>query len=153
MILVGDENVGKSMILNHMTGLPFREIYNPTNSWRNARIRNPEFSLEVCDFSGRTSFRSTSLKSRFERAHIAIICFDLTNGASFNRIESWICYIKKFYSDCVMFLVGTKADLKRVIPTTKGQRLAEIQNAQYIETSFKFGVNTEEFMSEIKKSA
>ena len=89
----------------------------------------------------------------YKGSHIVVFCFDLTNGASFNSIEAWNSNFDKNNNTSVKLLVGTKAELKRVIPTTEGYRLAAKINAQYIEISCKSDINTNEFVSEVNKLA
>ena len=84
---------------------------------------------------------------------MALICFDLSDGASFNSVESRFYLIKNFNERCKISLVGTKADLKRAIPTENAIRLAATLGVEYYETSAKSESNYEEILSEIIRKA
>ena len=51
-------------------------------------------------------------------ADMVLICFDLTNGESFNSVEDWVEDLDQNNPEVPVSLVGTKADLKRVVSTT-----------------------------------
>ena len=86
-------------------------------------------------------------------AHIALICFDLTDGKSFNSVEYWAHEVEHATPDnCLRVLVGMKADLKRVISTEQGHRMATIIEAtQYYETSAKSDMNVAEMIDDVVK--
>ena len=100
------------------------------------------------DTSGAEMYRALS-KIYCRGANMVLICFDLTNGESFNGVEDWAEDLDQINPDVPVSLVGTKADLKRVVSTEQGHRQAALINAHYYETSSKSDLNVSEMVSEI----
>ena len=57
-------------------------------------------------------------KMFYRDADMVLICFDLTNGESFNSVEEWADSLLDDNAEVPVMLVGTKMDLKRVVSTT-----------------------------------
>jgi GTPase SAR1 family protein len=79
----------------------------------------------------------------YRSAHVAIICFDLTNRESFNGVLVWADELaEKASTELQTIIVGTKADLtdQRVIGKADGQEIAfKKGSAHYLECSAKTG--------------
>ena len=67
-----------------------------------------------------------------------IVCFDLTNAASFKQVKKWIASIQQHADPNIStVLVGTKCDLKEeiVITNQEAKECAKNNGVNYFETS------------------
>ncbi|KAH7685688.1 Small GTPase protein, partial [Dioscorea alata] len=80
---------------------------------------------------------------------------NVTDESSFNNIRNWIRNIEQHASDNVnKILVGNKADMdesKRVVPTSRGQALADEYGIKFFETSAKTNLNVEQVFFSIAR--
>ena len=67
-------------------------------------------TVGIWDTAGQERFESIS-KLYYRGAKAALVCFDLTNKASFSKVKFWVEELKAYAPECLIFLVGTKADL------------------------------------------
>ena len=67
-------------------------------------------TVGMWDTAGQERFESIS-KLYYRGAKAALVCFDLTNKASFSKVKFWVEELKAYAPECLIFLVGTKADL------------------------------------------
>jgi Ras-related protein Rab-6A len=75
---------------------------------------------------------------------VAIICYDISNRASYLNCDSWIEDVRaERGSDVVIMLVGNKIDLsdKRQVSTEEAEKKAKENKIYFIETSAKQGTN------------
>ena len=101
--------------------------------------------LAVWDTAGQERFRSL-LPLYLRNCTLALICFDLTNGSSFNGIEDWVKRLRAVDALHIA-IVGCKSDLKRIISSEQVYQLASELDVLYFETSAKDRVNIEEMMA------
>eukprot|EP00301_Raphidiophrys_heterophryoidea_P020033 c4829_g1_i3.p1 GENE.c4829_g1_i3~~c4829_g1_i3.p1 ORF type:complete len:130 (+),score=13.12 c4829_g1_i3:428-817(+) len=47
----------------------------------------------------------------YRGAGAAIVCFDLTNPESWNKVKFWVQELSRHEPECKIFIVGTKRDL------------------------------------------
>ena len=72
-----------------------------------------------------------------------LLVYDVTDETSFNNIRNWMRNIEQHAQENVnKILVGNKCDMedKRVIPTARGQALADEFGIPFFETSAKANV-------------
>ena len=67
-------------------------------------------TVGIWDTAGQERFESIS-KLYYRGAKAALVCFDLTNKASFSKVKFWVEELKAYAPECLIFLVGTKVDL------------------------------------------
>lgn len=80
----------------------------------------------------------------------AIICYDVTDEYSFERVERWISDVRNTAGEDVnIILVGNKIDMgpSRKISTREGIQTAKAMNINFLETSAKTGHNVIEAFS------
>jgi Ras-related protein Rab-1A len=73
-----------------------------------------------------------------------LICYDVTNRKSFEKIKEWVDSIADNASANIkMVLVGNKIDLTRDVTKEEGKKLADSNKIPFFETSAKTdeGVN------------
>ncbi|MFW9820536.1 MAG: Rab family GTPase [Candidatus Thorarchaeota archaeon] len=153
LALLGDPAVGKTSLINKYITNSFKENYQPTLGVNivskyvmideiNSRIR-----LLLWDIAGQDKYELTR-QNFFKGCVGALLVYDLTQYSSFTQIKlKWLEDFKKFSRpDGVYILIGNKSDLKDSIKISyeEGKLLSqEINAAEFIETSAKYGDNVE----------
>jgi len=67
-------------------------------------------SLGVWDTAGSERYESLT-RHYFTSAESAFVCFDLTDGASWQKVAFWITELHKVEPNCRVYILGCKADL------------------------------------------
>ena len=67
--------------------------------------------LQIWDTAGQEKFKSL-IPSYVRNAAIVLIVFDVNNPDSFEKVQSWVDFIKNLES-CFLVLCGNKIDLER----------------------------------------
>ena len=150
IIFLGDQNTGKSCILNRFVEDKFDDKYQATIGLdfqsKNVKIDNQDVHLLLYDTAGQEKFRS--LIPMYTRdANIIILVYDITRKESFNHIPDWINGLTNVNFDNVIFaLVGNKIDLddKREVSKEEGIKLAEEKKCIFEEVSAKTAENFSE---------
>ncbi|KAJ6246985.1 ras-related protein rabd2a-like [Anaeramoeba flamelloides] len=150
ILLIGDDSVGKSGLLNRFADNTFNENFPSTIGvdfkTKTVRLDGRNAKLQIWDTAGHERFRSIT-NSYYRGAHGIFIVYDTTNLNSFNNIKIWLEGIDQNASDSVVkVLVGSKCDLvsERAVEYEKAKSLADILGISYIETSSKNCSNVEE---------
>jgi Ras-related protein Rab-6A len=140
LIVVGDQNTGKSCILNRFANEIFEENYQATIGLdflnKTVNINGQEIHLVLYDTAGQEKFRS--------------LIYDITSKDSFESIPKWFSDILNVKNDEAIFaLVGNKIDLndKRVVSFEEGKKLANEKNIIFEEVSAKDGQNFNELFT------
>ena len=146
-MLVGDNDVGKSCLLNGFKGLPFKESYISTigveMSTKTLVIGDSIVKLQLWDTAGARRFRTiTSLY--YKGAGAKMFFYDITNRESFDALEEFFT-LSQQNGDAACMLVGNKMDLeeKRQVSTEEGQAWATKHEMKFMETSAKGQINIE----------
>ena len=145
LIFLGDQNVGKSCILNRFMNDTFTEEYQATIGLdfqsKNVQIDNQDIHLLLYDTAGQEKFRS--LIPMYTRdSNIILLVYEINNKDSFLHLPDWINDLTNVNKDDVIFaLVGNKIDLEesREVSTEEGQKFAEEQGYIFQEVSAKTG--------------
>jgi Ras-related protein Rab-6A len=145
LIFLGDQNVGKSCILNRFMNDTFTEEYQATIGLdfqsKNVQIDNQDIHLLLYDTAGQEKFRS--LIPMYTRdSNIILLVYEINNKDSFLHLPDWINDLTNVNKDDVIFaLVGNKIDLEesRQVSTEEGQKFAEEHGYIFQEVSAKTG--------------
>jgi len=145
LIFLGDQNVGKSCILNRFMNDTFTEEYQATIGLdfqsKNVQIDNQDIHLLLYDTAGQEKFRS--LIPMYTRdSNIILLVYEINNKDSFLHLPDWINDLTNVNKDDVIFaLVGNKIDLEesREVSTEEGQKFAEEHGYIFQEVSAKTG--------------
>ena len=147
LIVVGDQNTGKSCILNRFANNTFQENYQATIGLdfqtKNVTIHNQDIRLTLYDTAGQEKFRSL-IPMYIREAQIILLVYDITNKESFDSIPKWFSDILNVKNDEAVFvLIGNKIDLtnNRKVSYNEGKRLANEKNIIFEELSAKNGTN------------
>ena len=161
-LVLGEQNVGKTSILNTLIdnafdsqsaptiGIDFRvlraavECDHRQDSTLTALLEDQQdasYKLQIWDSAGQYRFRSI-VSSYFRLAHIFIIVFDLTDRESFMYVREWRKSIdeQRQTSAFLVYLIGNKCDetKKQVITSAEAKTLSyELNFDGYCEVSAK----------------
>ena len=145
MVLFGNTGVGKTSLVERFINNKFEENYISTLGYtvyeKQFTYQNSIISLMIYDIGGQEQFRELR-KKYAEGSNAAFIVYDMTNLASFQRIEDWRDNLREFAGDIPFVLVGNKADLEanRVVDTESAKNLSiQLGAADFFETSAKTG--------------
>ena len=145
LIFLGDQNVGKSSILNRFLNDTFVEEYQATIGLdfqsKNVQIENQDIHLLLYDTAGQEKFRS--LIPMYTRdANIILLVYDITNKESFNNLSLWLKDLTNInFDEVIFFIVGNKIDLnaKYVVEKEDGEKFGEEHDFIFQEVSAKTG--------------
>lgn len=142
IVLLGDSGVGKSQLVNRFT----KNEFNPEGkstigvefATRTVQIEEKKLvKAQIWDTAGQERYRS--LASSYYRGAVgALLCYDITERASFNNIPIWLKEVEdNAEKDCLVMLVGNKMDLEdqRAIQVRDGRSFARKNGLAFIETS------------------
>ena len=145
LIFLGDQNVGKSSILNRFLSDTFVEEYQATIGLdfqsKNVQIDNQDVHLLLYDTAGEEKFRS--LIPMYTRdANIILLVYDITNKESFENLYVWLKDLTNInINEVIICIVGNKIDLneKREVSNEEGQKYAQEHDFIFQEVSAKTG--------------
>ena len=153
LIVVGDQNTGKSCILNRFANEIFEENYQATIGLdflnKIVNINGQKVHLVLYDTAGQEKFRSL-IPMYIREAQIILLIYDITSKESFESIPKWFSDVLNVKNDEAIFaLVGNKIDLndKRVVSFEEGRKLANEKNIIFEEVSAKDGQNFNELFN------
>jgi len=93
--------------------------------------------VKIWDTAGQEQFKSLT-KNFYKNSHGVVICYDVSNQKSFEKIQEWVNSIADNASTNIkMVLVGNKIDLTREVTKDEGKKLAENYKIPFFETSAK----------------
>ena len=156
LIVVGDENVGKTSIINRFKSNQFKDDYQPTVGLDFQSIPllidNSNVTLLLYDTAGQEKFRSL-IPLYTKDANIILLIYDTTNYDSFTNIEKWYDSLSNLNKDeAIIFLVGNKIDLvdERKVQEEEGKIYADGKNYIFQEVSALTGEGIQElFMNQL----
>ena len=147
LIVVGNQNTGKSCILNRFVNETFEENYQATIGLdfqsKNITIHDQDVRLILYDTAGQEKFRSL-IPMYIREAQIILFIYDVSDRESFDSIPKWIQDVLDVKNtEPVLVLIGNKIDLEkeRKVTYEEGKRFAEQNNFIFQEVSAKTGKN------------
>ena len=156
LIVIGDENVGKTSILERFKNNQFSAIYEPTVGLDFQSIPilidDQTVTLLLYDTAGQEKFKSL-IPLYTNEANIILLIYDISNLESFNNIEKWYDSLNNINKDDVIFgLVGNKSDLdyNRKVKKEYAEKYANEHNYIFQEVSALNGEGIQElFMNKL----
>ena len=158
--LLGDHAVGKTSLLSQYIDQSFEEDYRPTigvniikKTIHLEQIKT-DVNLIFWDIAWQEKYQKYR-KFYFEGCVGALLVYDVTRKPTFERVQTkWLVDFKNHVGKrkTSYILIGNKVDLvdDRVVQKDDGASFAkEIEAADYIETSAKFGENVERAFVEL----
>lgn len=144
ILLIGDANAGKSSVLLQFVDGIFSSshIISLGVDFKIKTLVCDDdrcIKLQIWDTKGQEEWHMINA-TYFSAVHAIVVVFDLTERASFERVEHWLSEIKKYASDDVMVcLLGNKIDLidDRKISREEAVRFSKLHCLCYQEISAK----------------
>jgi small GTP-binding protein len=137
--LVGDSGVGKTALVARLRFGSFDVETAPTVGALFAVVRFPEQggTYHLWDTAG-TEKNGSYIPQKLKSSDAVVLVFDVTDGASFVSLTSWVTIIREYCPDeSRLIIVGNKLDCARVVSEDSGRQFAEEVGAQYAEVSVK----------------
>lgn len=163
VVLLGKEFGGKTSLVERYVNHRFIERdagrYQATigaaYASRNIQLDDHTFVMAIWDTAGSERYEAMS-KMYYRNAKAAIICYDLTDNTSFEKVKFWVQEIKAKEESCRLYLCGTKRDL---VSDPKDRRVdarivsgySTAVNARVFETSSKTGQGVDEMFDSIAR--
>eukprot|EP01097_Dermamoeba_algensis_P000672 TRINITY_DN123_c0_g1_i1.p1 TRINITY_DN123_c0_g1~~TRINITY_DN123_c0_g1_i1.p1 ORF type:complete len:213 (-),score=20.07 TRINITY_DN123_c0_g1_i1:123-761(-) len=153
VVLLGMYDVGKTCLVERL--IHDRFLSESTNTIgaafvpKQINIGNVTVTLAIWDTAGGERFESM-VRVYYKKAKAALVCFDLTNADSFEKVRFWVMQVQEYEKDCQLYIVGTKADLVEGDPSRRAIKPDVVEgyvnsvNAAYFETSSRTGKNVAE---------
>ncbi|KAJ3057553.1 hypothetical protein HK097_000019 [Rhizophlyctis rosea] len=153
LVLLGGAAVGKTSLILRFVNNEFEENKEPTIGAaflkQTCKLDEQIVQFGICDTAGHEMFRNFCFLY-YQKAHAAMVCYDITKPASLVEAKSWVKELKRQANpNIVIALVGTKLDLARaqrtlrqsprVVSTEEAQQYANEAGLLFMETSAKWG--------------
>ena len=153
--IIGESKVGKTSLVQVLTGFEFSEVMLTTmgidHSYIEKKFDGKSYKFVIFDTAGQEKYKSLS-SSTVQIAHGFLLVFSVDDKNSFIQINDWIEVIK----DCVdlnekiIYLVGNKNDIeKREVTEKEAKEYADSNKMKYFETSAKLNKGVNEVFNEI----
>ncbi|XP_022086683.1 ras-related protein Rab-24-like [Acanthaster planci] len=162
VVLLGNSFGGKTCLIERYTNGRFLEggacIATVGAAYHAKKLQacGRKLIMGIWDTAGNERYTALS-RLYYRGAQAAVLCYDLTNPTSFDRVKFWLEEVKKSEEFCKIYLCGTKFDL--VEENRKARRVdsdivadyAKEFRAQVFETSSKTGYHVKELFLKVAK--
>jgi len=142
ILVIGQSGVGKSSLLLRFT----EDVFDPDQpatigvdfKVKTVDIDGNLVKLAIWDTAGQERFR-TLTPSYYRGAQGAILVYDVTSRASFEKLDPWLGELQQYTTkqNIVKMLVGNKIDKDRVVSREEGLQFARRHAMLFIEASAK----------------
>ena len=143
VILIGNEGVGKTNLINVASGRGFNENEKSslTASYlkKLIKLNDKNYIISLWDTIGQEKLRTLS-KLFFKNSKIVIYVYDITNHDTFNGLASWDKDVNDMIgNDVIKAVLGNKQDLylKEQVTEEEASKYAQTLNAKFTITSAK----------------
>jgi len=162
VIILGESGVGKTALLHKYVSQQFIEHHKATIGadfmTKEIKIDDKLITLQMWDTAGQERFKSLG-NSFYRGADAAIIVYDLTDKASFDKVNEWRDSFLRLAGENAdefpILLLGNKHDLadeKRAVSADEGMAKANDQML-FFETSAMNGKNIEAAIKKLSDTA
>ncbi len=144
VVLIGNENVGKTSLVRRFVDNQFSENYISTLGFqmfhKSQNIGDYSIDFEIWDLAGQQSF-DFARKNYYTQSNAFFLVFDLTEVSSFQDLDKWYAEIQAVCPDKPFILVGNKADLPhpKIIERDFVKKSKQLNASGRILTSAKTG--------------
>ena len=143
VILVGNVGVGKTNLINTITGKEFTDkvdsTISPTYSIKRFEIEGIKFTLNLWDTAGQERYLNVT-KLFFKGSGFVIFVYDITNYKSYESLRKWYEISQNIIeTDHICAIVGNKSDLilNKKVNEEEAENYAKSINAKFKIVSAK----------------
>ncbi|KAG9490786.1 hypothetical protein GDO78_006231 [Eleutherodactylus coqui] len=151
VVMLGKEAVGKTSLVEryvHHRFLqgPYQNTIGAAFVAKAINVGGRNVTLGIWDTAGSERYEAMS-RIYYRGARAAIVCYDLTDCSSFERVKFWVNELQNFEEHCRIYICGTKSDLVendkslRQVDFHDVQDYADEIKAHLCETSSKTGIS------------
>jgi Ras-related protein Rab-24 len=160
IVLLGRHSVGKTCLVERFLHGKYKEntvaTVGAAFAAKKATVGDRDITLGVWDTAGQERYESMS-RIYYRSARCAIVCWDMTEPATFEKVRFWVDELMANEPTCIVFITGTKSDAARDGPELSAAREAAKEYAssvggQTFETSSKTGDQVHELFTAIAES-
>ena len=154
LVILGEVAVGKTSIIQRFYDGKFSNLHQSTigGIFLTKQINYNEriIKFDMWDTAGQEKFHSLT-PLYYKKAKAAIVVFDVTNKASYDRAQRWVSeLLEKATPGIVIALCGNKIDLEdRKINKEEAEKYAQEIGSFYCEVSAKTNVGIVELFHQI----
>ena len=162
LIFLGDNEVGKTQLINKYNNTLYQEEYLPTYcvefQVKPIKINGKKVNIHCIDTQGSLDFTPNTGALFIQKTDAFIYVFDITSRESLYNLQDYINIIKtsltdsqKIINEKIIYFVGNKCDLVmyRQVEENEGRLEANKYRAKYMEVSAKTGINVERLFNSI----
>lgn len=159
VVMLGKESVGKTSLVERfvhhrfLVG-PYQNTIGAAFVARQVQVGDSMVTLGIWDTAGSERYEAMS-RIYYRGAKAAVVCFDLTDSSSFQRVKFWVKELQNCEEHCKIYLCGTKNDLVEADRSVRQVDYHDVQDfadeikAQLFETSSKTGFNVDKLFQKM----
>ena len=142
VVFLGEGKVGKTSIILRYVKNQFSEEYQKTVQaafhTKRLNIEGRPVTIDIWDTAGQEAYRALA-PMYYRDSHGAILVYDITDDASFDKVCTWIKELRKMVGDIPLCIVGNKTDLEkyRNVSQEEAEQYSTSVKATHFHTSAK----------------
>ena len=150
IIFTGDIYVGKTSIINVLTGHKFNNDYEASIGVdffsKTIKYKGKIIKLQIWDSAGQEKFRSL-IPNYIRGSSLVFIVYDISNRKTFDNLQSWVDFVNNIENSNIV-IIGNKIDLdsKREVTTEEGEKFCREKNYEFFEVSAKDDTNLNDML-------
>ena len=157
VIFLGESGVGKTNIINILTGGKFNEYEMSTNTQsycsKEILFENKEYILHIWQTISQEKYRKLA-KLVYNDSKIVIFVYSITSKESFNELNYWIKSVEDIIGpDFIKGIIANKSDqfIDESVSEEEGKEFAMSKNAKFLMFSAKTDspIKLEEFLTKL----
>lgn len=161
IVLLGKSYAGKTCLVERYLkdrflgdSVPYQNTIGAAYGAKTVGIDGHTMVLGIWDTAGSERYEAMS-RIYYRGAKAAVLCYDLTDKSSFDKLRFWIGELRQHEEACRIYICGTKSDLiqdnpeNRAVPENAAKALANDCMADLYETSSKTGKDIDKMFIKI----
>ena len=161
LIFLGDNEVGKTQLINKYNNTLYQEEYLPTYcvefQVKPIKINGKKVNIHCIDTQGSFDFTPNTGTLFIQKTDAFIFVFDITSRQSLYNLQDYINIIKtaltdsqKIIDEKIIYFVGNKCDLVyRQVEENEAKLEANKYKAKYMEVSAKTSINIDRLFNSV----